>query len=70
MSLPTVLEKIIARKVEEVAERSARVPLAEVEALARSASAPRGFAAGVVRRLAEMTLSNGAAPGSASCSML
>ncbi|MEE4465233.1 indole-3-glycerol-phosphate synthase TrpC, partial [Azotobacter chroococcum] len=45
MSLPTVLEKIIARKVEEVAERSARVPLAEVEALARSASAPRGFAA-------------------------
>ncbi|GAB3470186.1 indole-3-glycerol phosphate synthase TrpC [Azotobacter salinestris] len=45
MSLPTVLEKIIARKVEEVAERSARVPLAEVEALARSASTPRGFAA-------------------------
>ncbi|SEJ41344.1 indole-3-glycerol phosphate synthase [Azotobacter beijerinckii] len=45
MSLPTVLEKIIARKVEEVAERSARVPLAEVEALARSASAPRSFAA-------------------------
>lgn len=45
MSLPTVLEKIIARKVEEVAERSARVSLAEVEALARSASAPRGFAA-------------------------
>lgn len=45
MSLPTVLEKIIARKVEEVAERSARVPLAEVEARARSASAPRGFAA-------------------------
>ncbi|WP_338468741.1 indole-3-glycerol phosphate synthase TrpC [Azotobacter vinelandii] len=44
MSLPTVLEKIIARKLEEVAERSARVPLAKVEALARSASAPRGFA--------------------------
>ncbi|MFC0709378.1 indole-3-glycerol phosphate synthase TrpC [Azorhizophilus paspali] len=45
MSLPTVLEKIIARKLEEVAERSARVPLAELETLARSASAPRGFAA-------------------------
>jgi len=44
VSLPTVLEKIIARKVEEVAERSARVPLAEVEALARSADAVRGFA--------------------------
>ncbi|GAB3393049.1 indole-3-glycerol phosphate synthase TrpC [Azotobacter armeniacus] len=44
MSLPTVLEKIIARKAEEVAERSVLVPLAELEALARSASATRGFA--------------------------
>ena len=37
MSVPTVLEKIIARKVEEVAERSARVSLAELEGLARHA---------------------------------
>ncbi|SDZ44353.1 indole-3-glycerol phosphate synthase TrpC [Pseudomonas sp. NFIX28] len=44
MSVPTVLEKILARKVEEVAERSARVSLAELENLARSADAPRGFA--------------------------
>jgi len=44
VSLPTVLEKIVARKVEEVAERRARAPLAEVEALARAADAPRGFA--------------------------
>lgn len=44
MSLPTVLEKIIARKFEEVAERRARVSFAEVEALARTAGAPRGFA--------------------------
>lgn len=44
MSLPTVLEKIVARKVEEVAERRARAPLSEVEALARAADAPRGFA--------------------------
>ena len=44
MSLPTVLEKIVARKVEEVAERRARAPLAEVEAPARAADAPRGFA--------------------------
>ena len=36
MSLPTVLEKIIARKFEEVAERRARVSFAEVEALAAS----------------------------------
>ena len=44
MSLPTVLEKIIARKVEEVAACRARVGLTELEALARAASAPRGFA--------------------------
>ncbi|MDP9503027.1 indole-3-glycerol phosphate synthase TrpC [Pseudomonas protegens] len=44
MSVPTVLENILARKVEEVAERSARVSLAELENLARAADAPRGFA--------------------------
>ncbi|CAI8976517.1 Indole-3-glycerol phosphate synthase [Pseudomonas sp. IT-P74] len=44
MSVPTVLEKILARKVEEVAERSARVSLAELENLAKAADAPRGFA--------------------------
>ncbi|WDG81824.1 indole-3-glycerol phosphate synthase TrpC [Pseudomonas chlororaphis] len=44
MSVPTVLEKILARKVEEVAERRARVSLAELEGLARAADAPRGFA--------------------------
>ncbi|MBP5132846.1 indole-3-glycerol-phosphate synthase TrpC, partial [Pseudomonas protegens] len=44
MSVPTVLEKILARKAEEVAERSARVSLAELETLARAADAPRGFA--------------------------
>ena len=30
MSVPTVLENILARKVQEVAERSARVSLAEL----------------------------------------
>lgn len=44
MSVPTVLEKILARKVEEVAERRARVSLAELEGLAKGADAPRGFA--------------------------
>ncbi|MEZ0504215.1 indole-3-glycerol phosphate synthase TrpC [Pseudomonas sp. Env-44] len=44
MSVPTVLEKILARKAEEVAERRARVGLAELEAQAKSAEAPRGFA--------------------------
>lgn len=32
MSIPTVLEKILARKAEEVAERRARASFAEVEA--------------------------------------
>ena len=41
MSVPTVLQKILARKAEEVAERRARVNLTEVERLARSADAPR-----------------------------
>jgi indole-3-glycerol phosphate synthase len=44
MSVPTVLEKILARKAEEVAERLARVSLADLEALVRAADAPRGFA--------------------------
>ncbi|EIK73876.1 indole-3-glycerol phosphate synthase [Pseudomonas synxantha BG33R] len=44
MSVPTVLEKILARKAEEVAERRARVSLAELEAQAKTADAPRGFA--------------------------
>ncbi|MBM9489304.1 indole-3-glycerol phosphate synthase TrpC [Pseudomonas sp. ICBG1301] len=44
MSVSTVLEKILARKAEEVAERRARVSLAELEAQAKVADAPRGFA--------------------------
>jgi indole-3-glycerol phosphate synthase len=44
MSVPTVLERIMARKFQEVAERSARVSLAELERLAKAADAPRGFA--------------------------
>ncbi len=49
MSVPTVLEKIITRKREEVAERRARVGLAELEAAAAAADPVRGFA----RRLQE-----------------
>ncbi|MFL9813348.1 indole-3-glycerol phosphate synthase TrpC [Stutzerimonas sp. VN223-3] len=44
MSVPTVLEKIIARKYEEVAERRGRVSLAELERLAAAADPVRGFA--------------------------
>ena len=52
MSIPTVLEKILARKAEEVAERRARVSLAEVETAARGADAPRGFARALRERVA------------------
>jgi indole-3-glycerol phosphate synthase len=48
MSVPTVLEKILARKAEEVAERRARVSLAELEAQAKAADAPRGFAKALI----------------------
>jgi indole-3-glycerol phosphate synthase len=48
MSVPTVLEKILARKVEEVAARRASVSLAELETLAKAADGPRGFAQAMI----------------------
>lgn len=50
MSVPTVLEKILARKVEEVAARRALVSLAEAERLAALADAPRGFATALLEQ--------------------
>ena len=52
MSVPTVLEKIVARKVEEVTQRKLIASLAEVEQLARSADAPRGFARALLEQAA------------------
>ncbi|MCY1501677.1 Indole-3-glycerol phosphate synthase [compost metagenome] len=52
MSIPTVLEKILARKAEEVAERRARVSLGEIEARARAADPTRGFAQALLERVA------------------
>nr|WP_256670077.1 indole-3-glycerol phosphate synthase TrpC [Pseudomonas sp. L-22-4S-12] len=46
------MEKILARKAEEVAARRARVGLAEVEVAARSADAPRGFARALLEQAA------------------
>ncbi|HSR65234.1 MAG TPA: indole-3-glycerol phosphate synthase TrpC, partial [Xanthomonadaceae bacterium] len=47
-----VLQRILARKVEEVAERRARVPLDLLRARADAASAPRGFAAALAAEAA------------------
>lgn len=44
MSVPTVLQKILARKAEEIAQLKVRTSLSELEAQARAADAPRGFA--------------------------
>ncbi|MGV8841651.1 MAG: indole-3-glycerol phosphate synthase TrpC [Pseudomonas sp.] len=48
MSQPTILQQILARKVEEVAARRALVSLAELEQQAQAAGAPRGFAAALL----------------------
>ena len=52
MSVPTVLEKIVARKFEEVAARRVQVSLAEVDAAARGADATRGFARALLQQAA------------------
>lgn len=43
MSLPTVLEKICARKFEEIAERQGRLALAELQELVREKAPTRDF---------------------------
>ena len=47
-----ILNTILARKAEEIAERSARMPLAELIARADDASPVRGFAAALHERIA------------------
>ena len=42
--MSTILDRIKAYKLEEVAKAKAAVPLADIEAAAKSASPPRGFA--------------------------
>lgn len=53
MSVPTVLEKILSRKAEEVQARKARLSLAELEAEAKHASAVRGFARAIAEQVAQ-----------------
>lgn len=46
-----ILKRILARKAEEVAERSVRVPPAELKARITDASPPRGFANAIAKRI-------------------
>ncbi|WP_281646068.1 indole-3-glycerol phosphate synthase TrpC [Parendozoicomonas sp. Alg238-R29] len=48
---PTVLKKIIARKREEISERSELVPLAKLKEKALAADKPRGFVNAVASRV-------------------
>lgn len=50
---PDILRRILARKAEEIAERSAKVPLVKIQKTIRTASAPRGFVAALKKRLAQ-----------------
>lgn len=50
---PDILQKILSRKQEEVAERSRRVSLDALREQAARADAPRGFVAALRRRVAE-----------------
>jgi len=49
---PTILKKILARKHEEIAERSAHVTIPQLIEQAETASAPRGFAAAIAAKIA------------------
>ena len=49
---PTVLKKILARKAEEVDERKAKISLEQLKLAIKSASAPRGFAKALQKKIA------------------
>ena len=49
---PTILKKILARKHEEIAERSAQVSIPQLIEKAKTASVPRGFAAAIAAKIA------------------
>ncbi|MFT5887798.1 MAG: indole-3-glycerol phosphate synthase [Zhongshania sp.] len=52
LNTPTILKKIIDRKREEVAERSALVSITDLQLQIKSASAPRGFVSAMEAKLA------------------
>ncbi len=49
---PDILKKIVARKLEEIAERSARLPMRELQEALDRASPTRGFAAAIEAKIA------------------
>ena len=49
---PTILKKILDRKHEEIAERSAVTSVAHLIEKAQSAPSPRGFAAALAAKIA------------------
>ncbi len=53
VAAPTILRKILDRKVEEVAARSAKTPLAELEARIADIAPCRGFVAAMQARIAQ-----------------
>jgi len=53
MNIPSILQKILARKAEEVRERRLHLPLAELEQTAQTASPVRGFAEALQRRISQ-----------------
>ena len=53
MSQPDILKRVLARKAEEVRERSVRVPLAELRRKSETMPAARGFVRAMRERLSE-----------------
>jgi indole-3-glycerol phosphate synthase len=53
MTTPTILRKILDRKAEEIAERSKKIPLADLKEKNKNAAATRGFVKAIEKKLAQ-----------------